>query len=192
MRQLTALALIFVSCAGPAHTTPVRPVPAQVLWTHLPDRRPVTWSFDCSFPLGLRSAVREGFAYWDEQTPVHLFEELDCGAQADVEVHHSADFYRIHGWVAGTRVFRRGDDWSRADITFYRPFFDGNFSGGHDDSVRWTVARHEVGHVIGFHHLEDDSCVMYKWVDGPRYTHGQFPKQLCDYERGVFDASYGR
>lgn len=154
----------------------------------IPKHRPITWKFSCDFPRGMRDDVSDGFEYWDEQTDNGLFVELDCSQSVDIVIRHISKYHRIKTWWASTGTRKRHGNWHSANITFYKSWLE-NTKGSHE--FRRSISRHEVGHALGFDHLPDTACIMYRWMNTKDTSALTNTKQLCAYERNLFERYYG-
>lgn len=153
------------------------------------EKRPIVWEFQCSFPEDFKQEARAGFTYWNRLAGYELFYEDVCTDStsefgsivvmySDRSLEGSSpDSYTL----AQTSFILMG---AVRTVTFFREWTDPDNIG---DMV--TVSRHEVGHVLGFDHGDDPSCLMYPSVE-PR-SHGRDGK-ACRSEVRMFRRFYGR
>lgn len=126
---------------------------------------PIIWSFDCSFPEKLQDEVRHGFDYWDHLVGFDIFEEATCDSfLADVRVSYINDFSKNKRW------------WAAANSVMIRFYMTWGMTK--DPYIRTSVSRHEVGHVLGLDHNDEEECLMHPHID---IGYGEF-KEACDTE----------
>jgi len=190
MRSSLLFLLLILSCApglvGFKHDSYGRP---QVF-----NDFPVLWSFDCEFPKNMKEDVRDGFRYWNDETERPIFLEADdCGVVALINYSKPRVFVTSvmgfnprspnHIATTSTGIF---DNVPRtAVVRFYKPWLEHASHGG-----RASVARHEVGHVLGFEHAESMFCLMYHQMD-MRYYSGK-PMTACQPEIDMARRHYPR
>ena len=152
---------------------------------------PVVWGFTCDFPSEYKGDVRGSFEWWDDMTAVDLFHERRCvdesvwpERQMIVVAWSKEDAHSTGFGTRGTayRDVRSVDDrhLHSAKIRFWRKWFED------DRKYRLTVARHEIGHALGFHHIPYKDRLMYRHT---RAADGL--KNLCDVEEEEFRSHYG-
>lgn len=158
-------------------------------------RFPVRWGFSCSFPDDgrLKEEVREGFRYWDDLTPVHLFEEEKaCGRVLPIDgievlpIH--VKYRRDREIVEGTAYYYPtvGRQVGGA-IVLWQDWFEEEYP-----DTRRSIVRHEVGHILLFDHNEEtDRCLMSPWINSERYRYHGHEKGLCWSELREFRRRFG-
>lgn len=192
MKKLTLLAIVLFSACATTGTAPLR---QDAVGRELTFRTfPIDWGFDCDFPENLKKIVREGFAYWDDLTPVDLFHETDvCGRMigSDQSIIVNAtdraverDGYTVFGTLSA--VHSEGVA-TGGIINLYHDFLKWC-----DNGTRSTVVRHEVGHALGFDHNPGRDCLMYKFArsEDDASPVFRYPKQLCQEELRTFRQHY--
>lgn len=117
----------------------------------------VQWAMTCTDFSGVTADfIRDGFSYWEEVAGRPLFVELPClnggDAIAGVIVHRvDRDYFD------GTLGYESDNVhlgfWS-GEIALLPPWFAGT------DWTKRQVIRHEVGHLLGFDHVDDPGCIM--------------------------------
>lgn len=155
---------------------------------------PIKWNFTCSFPENLKADAREGFQYWDDLTKRQLFQEVPCGTlltpSAGIIVGHSDKEYKsdkTEGHILGTAYSYLSNDVQTGGAIVYWKWWLSEKNG----NVRRSVARHEVGHVLGFEHNERwESCLMYPYINTAEVNYGGHEKQACWSEYRAFVRHY--
>jgi hypothetical protein len=195
-----ALAFLLVGCAGTARA-PTYDI-SRAYWhdagytiTIPPSDHVITWRFECDFPEVYRQQVRDAFRFWDNMVERDLFRERACAdpASADWTMVASPHYFAPEPKTVDIRTWAVTDDddkkktWKGGRIIFFRPYF---LNKNHEWFFRESVARHEVGHVLGFLHLSEESCIMYPFVNGPNQKFEGAVKSGCTYERDVFRRFY--
>jgi hypothetical protein len=137
---------------------------------------PIVWSFSCEFPERHKSAVRAGFEYWSKLLGKRLFIENDrCGVSdyfipnkkrhGIAVVISDKPEYVVKGrqklalWAAAPSA-SVSDEILSSMIVLY-PMWQNS----HDEGLRESVMRHEIGHVLGFGHSPDNRCLMYELIE---------------------------
>jgi len=153
---------------------------------------PVVWGFTCDFPEKFKQDVRDSFQWWDDMTNIDLFHERKCVKTEDVWPEKqmivvtwskkNADGDRVS--VRGTAyrdIISIDDRHMRSvKIRFWKHWFiDGK-------NFRLSVARHEVGHALGLHHIPYKDCLMHRFMNSKGGL-----KSLCDVEIKEFKRHYG-
>jgi hypothetical protein len=95
--------------------------------------------------------------------------------------------WRAHGILGSTGSaggdlhFDSADRWRRDHVVLTKPVpgRPGHFTDQNGVSVKW-VAVHEMGHVLGMGHLEDEDAVMYAYAHPAAITNGAFDKYYPD------------
>jgi hypothetical protein len=155
---------------------------------------PIRWNFPCDFPEKFKADVRDGFNYWDDLTPRQLFQEVaECG----VLLHPSqgiivGSFMKEYedgtkDKVAGTAYeYVRNDVPIGGMIIFWKDWLTEK-----NGNVRRSVARHEVGHILGFeHNTRWESCMMYPYISTSNVQYYGHEKQACWSEYRAFMRHY--
>lgn len=150
---------------------------------------PIQWGFSCSFPDKFKASTRRAFKWWDDMTPVQLFQEVPgCGI-----VDYNNGIYVIHADVLydkieGEQVWGTAHAAIRLDrlkggvITLWKPWLDSK-----EADLQESVVRHEIGHLLGFDHGGDSRCLMYPYITDKYRLQG-----LCGPEKESFRRLYGR
>ncbi len=178
-QAIAALAvLLFAACSPPPYGDVVRVDRAAIA-------APLPWAFACEFPPALRPAPRAAFAYWSAAAGRTLFEEQPCisaGQGITGVLVQLADSTRVDG--AAEDPFTMGFTFPSfadgavlgASITYYPEW------AASDLGSQTSSARHEVGHVLGFGHAAEPTCIMY-----PQSTPGE---ELCPAETAAVATLY--
>jgi hypothetical protein len=117
----------------------------------------VSWTVACDdFSEVDRDFIREGFAYWEGLAASHLFQEMSC-----VERGNGISGFLVHrvdrDYFDGTLSYeydRVPEGHWVGSIALLPPWFSD------DDWLKRQVIRHEVGHLLGFAHVDDPGCIM--------------------------------
>jgi len=182
--------LAFATLAGSCHQAiilePIITFEGKPLLLEKPTTR---WTFDHGFPESLKGPIRRGFRYWNEQSGKKLFQEIPnrdsispaTGVVVTMDPEHSPDdrFGESSTLAEVTRWFGRYGTQGAVMIVFK----DFEVLGSEDEQE--SVARHEVGHIVGFNHFENPRCLMYAYVSGSRHPIG-----MCPAERRIFNRYY--
>jgi hypothetical protein len=149
---------------------------------------PILWSFKCDFPEEHKDDVRKSFAYWDEKVDTDMFfehfecleDEINWVDKKMITVTWKNEHNPNNPKSWGT-AYRDVDpnDYSTirsVKIRFWMPWL---LSSG---KSKQNVARHEVGHAVGLHHIKYTDCIMYKHT---RVFNS------CDVEHHEFKRLYG-
>lgn len=163
-----------------------------------PLRTPIYWTFACDFPEELKAPVREGFKYWDDKTSRELFKESSClriNRVTGIVVTTSQDYYtndkgkqKKSIWGTANNANISGYALIGSTITLYRPWLEAK----DDQWTRISVVRHEVGHALGFDHVDDEECLMYPYINTPHKTYSDkhIYKEACPAEVRKFREKY--
>lgn len=145
------------------------------------------WQFSCDFPEDFKNSARFGFDYWNMLAGRVVFTEQPCGEDIlrNVVVYYSDKSREgsdeMHFTIAQTSFSFVG---AIRTVTFFREWTaPENFM----DTI--SVARHEVGHVLGFEHSDDKKCLMYPTIVEKRKS---WNAVACEEERRIFRRYYGR
>lgn len=161
MRSSLLFLLLFLSCAPQLVGFKVDSYGRAQVFKDFP----VLWSFDCEFPETMKDDVRDGFQYWNDETERTIFvEATDCGVVALIDYDKPRVFVtsipnfhpRNPELIATTSTGIYNNVPRTAVVRFFGPWLTHPSSGG-----RASVARHEVGHVLGFEHADSTLCLMY-------------------------------
>jgi hypothetical protein len=237
VKRVAFLLGCLAACAAPHPAPAPAPAPASVEPVHRQHLKvvpwsalPMTWAFECGFPRAQRSIIRRAFEFWNRErplgTPLLFREAAKCGidalvAEACDDLTHPCSTVVVRAVnlvpkgldpdTLGTGMPGTGegsDDIIAGVLTLYPQYFRDS-----DDTVlQDTVARHEVGHILGFEH-DDDTC--RDWCRAIQPTEASIgpddedctgcpclmqsvvpkgmwaPRGLCDFERSELQRMYG-
>lgn len=183
-----------------ASCTPPRLYQSQVSsWRWRTTEVPIVWGYDCSFPKEYINDVRDGFTYWNGLTDVDVFVEMD-GCIKDPKKTYPQHRVITVSWSNDASPSDKEDCGFHALGTAYRTLDDGYSDVLRSAKIvywkswfkqtpqaRMTIARHEVGHAIGFHHIPYDSCIMYRFAA----LKVIYPREACPMEWREFQRLYG-
>lgn len=193
MKRLVAfLFLLFVACqhCGPRTGWATNDSDAgEVTWPELP----VRWSFMCgTAPVPEFDSAAD---WWNRKLGIRVFEKVPedvaclcidaaCPKMLVMEGLTNFDPYDVPdsgiNTYARTHLLRGSTDIRAVVIKFYDPYWNTT------DEAKTTIARHEMGHVLGLMHTDNERCLMYYTVERNLDT----PKGLCDSERKAFMRHY--
>lgn len=166
---------------------------------------PINYTFSCSFPdrRDLKDPVRKAFEYWErdifKKKPGEVFREVDgCGMETalssplprayidfvqgfkkdknDVIADTSVDEHEVRGplkYVVNSGI-----------ITFYSGHYAVN-----NMAFKQSTAEHEIGHLLGYKHINDKDCLMYPTFDDDDSSMVR-PQVLCRKELRLFEELY--
>lgn len=100
--------------------------------------------------------VRDGFSYWEGMVGHRLFEEMPCvgvGEGISGVLVHREDRDYFDGTLGYESDSVPAGYWS-GEIALLPAWFSGT------DWLKRQVIRHEVGHLLGFDHVDDPGCIM--------------------------------
>jgi hypothetical protein len=170
VKYLTLVFLLSIGCYNPH--APILPKAIKV---------PYTWKFECGFPSSMKVPVIEGFIYWNNVGKYRLFNYKECNEYADLEIKASKNVKISNATTKhDMSIYATA---SSGGITFYFSWYylDNHF-------MKTNVARHEIGHVLGFRHHKDPDCLMYPTIGTEKYHNSL--KNLCADELNQFNQNY--
>ena len=162
-------------------------------WAH--EDLPIEWSFTCDFPWNYKETVRDSFDYWDGMVERQLFvenpkcvwdEEMAWPAWKNHVVvswrdHRNARNPRTRGTAYRDTHYDNLYRMYSGKIVYWKPWFK------YGQAQRRTTARHEVGHILGFHHIVYKDCIMFRYSESNQPT-----KKACDVEIKELRRLYGQ
>jgi hypothetical protein len=150
MNYLLISALALSACAqSPTHSWPP-PMPAPS----------ITWSFDCSFPVGNEDSVISGAALWDDYFGKRgaLLRDPNCDSPTEYTVAYSPEHNRVEG--GGNAVYFAVTNYGESRVTLYVDWLNSDYD------MQQTIVTHEFGHVLGLSHTTGDPrCIMSPWLN---------------------------
>jgi len=109
-------------------------------------------------PDGLETSLRRAFDRWERVGAIPVsFRAIRDSARAEVHVHWIRSFPMIRSGQA--EVFWDGDGWIRKGILTLATHDAGGRAIPAD--LLYTVALHEIGHLLGLGHSDDPGDLMY-------------------------------
>lgn len=171
------------------------------------DELPTRWAFDCQFPDSQKWPVRSGFSYWNVLAGHEIFrEEPDCSKTNEITSYlefvvmaSDAQYPYDVPFIVGNKVqipeptfattSRHMIERSQiigAVILFYKPWLEETSL-----AIQTSVARHEIGHALGFEHNGAETCLMHEYVNTEYHRYNDKPKSVCREEKDIFLALYG-
>ena len=180
MRSRALLLVLLLSCAPKLASFKINPSGQAQVFAELP----VSWTFDCAFPREMKADARDGFNYWNRILGHTVFEEITgCGVLSLLEhstprvfVTTVTTMHPTHPHHIGTTTIGLVGGVPRSGVLrYYRPWLEHTSRAG-----RASVARHEVGHALGFEHSEVEWCLMYHEIEMKEYR--DKPKMACRHE----------
>lgn len=160
------------------------------------DRFPIQWTFNCDFPASKKESVRQAFRYWDMQTPLDLFVELNVCDSIRVDqgivVGLRKNFYKNDSKNYDTlgvavRTYGLDEILLGGEIVFFNPWLNSNYY-----YVQENSAIHEVGHILGFRHTVWFDCVMYPRITNSEGAYYSERKEACPFELEQFRRFYSK
>lgn len=193
MKQFLSLFIILaiISCAGHNEVVDIAKYKngMRIVFNTLP----VRWSFHCEYPEGHKDIVRKAFRYWDDLTDEDLFVESKlCGlhqykdSSTGIAVYTTNMVYmngNRNTWGIAQHFFDHAG--LRGAIIFFKPWLEG------DQISKESIARHEIGHIIGFKHSKVVSCLMYDFIYESVRSPRDKVKNVCSEELKIFLSLYG-
>ncbi len=140
------------------------------------DQLPIKWRFDCEFPEENKHIVRNSFNYWESLIKTKLFkEENECGFSVFFDSKTKQNGIGIMLFPNQESIILNNQKlelWGRAPVS---TFENGAKSGlilfypiwdiEENDNIKESIARHEIGHILGFAHSLDTNCLMFEIVN---------------------------
>lgn len=189
MKFLATLLMLVLSACSIIHWQRTRFLGTEIVIQN----PPLYWAFACDFPNDKQQIVREAFDYWNGLAGKELFEETSCHLRDTLQDQDlmltilAADKWPDQGpevWAITSGVNVHGN-FIGGKMVFLHPWL----AKPEEWLVMASVARHEVGHVIGFDHSTREDCLMYEYVNGAK-DYSDIVKGVCPEEWAAFRERY--